>query len=519
MRIADYLEYHARLRPDSTLLVQEGVTLSYAEGLQRVYRITNALRSLGIASGDRVAVLGENSIDHVLLCFAGSLIGVATVPLNYRLAPVELQRIIADAGARLLLVADTEQQASVAAMQSQLADDVVVFTTDGVDGSRSWNALVDDQPPVGVESTQRGEACFLQLYTSGTTGIPKGVLISHDNMIALAQSSWLMYRAPATAGTMDLVVAPLFHIGGIGSAMIPILAGGGVLLHRQFDPVAVTCAIENNAVNTVFMVPAMIQAILTAVPDIAKRDFSSLRQILYGASPISEPLLRNAMAVFQCDFYQAYGMTETTGGVVFLTAEDHHRALAGTPELLQSCGRVHAGGEVKIASPDGDVLGAGETGEIAIRSRLNMAGYWNRPDETAQALRDGWMHTGDAGYIDEDGYLYIRDRIKDMVVSGGENVFPVEVEKILAGHSAIAEVAVIGIPDETYGESLLAICVLNEGRSLSDEDLILYCRDKIAGYKIPRQLKVVAALPRNPSGKILKTQLREPYWRGSQRDV
>ena len=267
------------------------------------------------------------------------------------------------------------------------------------------------------------------------------------------------------------------------------------------------------------MVPAMIQAILTTVPAVRSRDFSSLKQILYGASPISPSLLQEAMEVFGCDFYQTYGMTETTGGVVFLTADDHQRAVAGEPELLQSCGRINFGGEVKIVNTDGQPLAAGETGEITIRSPLVTAGYWKREAETNKALKDGWIHSGDAGFIDENGYIFIRDRIKDMVVSGGENIYPVEVEKVLSGHPDILEAAVIGIPDETYGEALLAVCVPREGRQLDINSLIEFCHGKIAGYKIPRTMVVTEALPRNPSGKILKTVLRKPYWPTDGRQV
>jgi acyl-CoA synthetase (AMP-forming)/AMP-acid ligase II len=271
-------------------------------------------------------------------------------------------------------------------------------------------------------------------------------------------------------------------------------------------------------VGSVFMVPAMIMAVLQ-IPDIEKRDFSGLKQIFYGASPISEAVLRRAMEVFGVDFIQMYGMTETGGTVVNLTVEDHQRALAGKPELLLSCGRPSVGVEVRIMDFDGNECPTGEVGEIWIKSDTNMLGYYNLPEATASSLTDGWVHSGDAGYMDEEGYIYLKDRIKDMVVSGGENIYPVEVENAIAHHEAVADVAVIGVPDEKYGEALLAFVVLKEGASLTVEEMIEFCRERIAGYKIPRKLEIIGEMPRNPSGKILKKELRKPYWEGIDRSI
>jgi acyl-CoA synthetase (AMP-forming)/AMP-acid ligase II len=297
-----------------------------------------------------------------------------------------------------------------------------------------------------------------------------------------------------------------------------IFAGMETLLHRTFDPEVVVRDIEQHNVCNVFMVPAMIMAVLQ-LPGIEQRDFSRLAQVFYGASPISETVLRRAAEVFQCDFIQMYGMTETTGTVVNLSAEDHRRALAGRPELLRSCGRPSVGAEAMVVGSDGNELPRGEVGEIWLKSDTNMQGYFNLPDETCANLTQGWVHTGDAGYMDEDGYLYLKDRIKDMVVSGGENIYPVEVENAVAKHASVADVAVIGVPDEKFGEALLAFVVLKPGSSLELDELVTFCRDKIAGYKIPRQLEIVDELPRNPSGKILKKVLREPYWGRAGRNI
>jgi acyl-CoA synthetase (AMP-forming)/AMP-acid ligase II len=276
--------------------------------------------------------------------------------------------------------------------------------------------------------------------------------------------------------------------------------------------------IEQYPVDSVFMVPAMIMMVLQ-IPDIEQRDFSKLRQIFYGASPISETVLRKALAVFQCDFVQMYGMTETTGTVVNLSPEDHRKALDGRPELLRSCGRPSIGGAAKVVDSNGNEQPPGEVGEIWLKSETNMLGYYNLPEATTANLTDGWVHTGDAGYMDQEGYLYLKDRIKDMVVSGGENIYPVEVENAIATHNAVVDVAVIGIPDDKYGEALLAFVVTKADMTLTLEELVESCRDKIAGYKIPRQLEIIDELPRNPSGKILKKVLRAPFWEGVERGI
>jgi acyl-CoA synthetase (AMP-forming)/AMP-acid ligase II len=507
MLLTAFIEFHAQARPDSPMLIQDAQTLSFAQAIKRGRGIAGWLQRQGFGQGDRLAVLGENSIDHLLLLLGASYIGAVLVPLNYRLAAAELADVIADAEAKLLLVSDP----AMVTLKTELLP--------LLNGSTVVAEALGDAELKALPNQGHDDDILIQLYTSGTTGRPKGVQISHRNVAALAVSSWMMYREKVGVGSTDLVVAPLFHIGGLGSVLIPIMAGGAVLLHRQFEPLKIVDDIERCGVNTLFLVPAMIQAVLSTVPDIRQRDFSSLKQMTYGASPISPSLLSEAIAVFDCHFYQLYGMTETTGAVIALLPEDHQRAMVDQPELLQSCGRAIAGVQVKICDSDGRSVASGETGEIVIRSDTNTRGYWQRAEETHKAIKDGWVYTGDAGIMDEEGFIYIRDRLKDMVVTGGENVYPVEVEKVIAGHPAVLEAAVIGVPDQKYGEALMAVCVLNPGCQLTADELVDFCRDQIAGYKIPRQLSLVEALPRNPSGKILKTVLRQPYWKDQLRQV
>ena len=516
MLLTEFIEFHAQARPDSPMLIQDEQVLSFAQALKRGRGIAAWLRQQGFGKGDRLAILGENSIDHILLLLGASYIGAVLVPLNYRLAAAELAEVMADAEAKLLLVTDPAMAKLQAALLPLLNDRTLVSET-LVAETLDAGAAPDEA--VASQQVGTGEDTLIQLYTSGTTGRPKGVQISHKNVEALSVSSWMMYLHKPGEGTTDLVVAPLFHIGGLGSLLIPIMAGGAVLLHRQFEPTKIVDDIEKRGVNTLFLVPAMIQAMLATVADVRQRDFSSLKQMTYGASPISPSLLSEAMEVFECHFFQLYGMTETTGAVVALLPEDHQRAMADQPELLQSCGRALAGVQIKICDSEGRPVPRGETGEIVIRSNTNSRGYWQRPEETQKAIQHGWVYTGDAGIVDKEGFIYIRDRIKDMVVSGGENVYPVEVENVIAGHPSVLEAAVIGVPDQKYGEALMLVCALKPGCQLCLDELVDYCRDKIAGYKIPRQLSLVEALPRNASGKILKRLLREPYWKGQSRQL
>ena len=501
------------------MLGEHGRSFSFASGNAYINRVGHLLLAKGLSAGDRVAILGENSADHSLLLFAAGQLGIVLVPLNFRLAVDELEYIVADAGTSLLLVTDAESLTKAEKLSTRIKGLEVYANFES--HSRNWNDAVDgcNDAPLETPESLTSDSQLLQLYTSGTTGRPKGVMISHRNLLSLAVQNFACLLNKPGVGTRNLIIAPLFHVGGLATAVIALLAGGGVVLHRVFDPAAVADALEREGITAVFMVPAMIQALMHHVPDIRRRDFGRLKCITYGASPISEGLLREAIEVFDCEFVQYFGQTETCGGVLSLTWPDHQLALSGQPDLLRSCGRSMAGVSIKVCDEHGIELPNGETGEFVIKSDTNMISYWKLPQATQETLNDGWIRTGDAGYLDEHGYAFLRDRIKDMVVTGGENVYPAEVEKMLSGHPSILEVAVIGVPDEKYGEALLAIVALKQGPSLTQKELLEFSREKIAGYKIPRQLNIVEALPRNASGKILKTALREPYWAGKGRHI
>lgn len=516
MLIHDFLEYYARNVPDSSCVTQSGVSRSYYEVNKRSNSLANGLIDLGVTKGQRVAILGENSPKHFEVFFAVSKIGAVAVPLNYRLAPAELSFIINDAQVKVLIVLEGLED-TLNALESEIADGATILS-EGFAGRIDFDdwlaSQYDSKPAIQLEPHDE----YIQLYTSGTTGNPKGVVNSHHNVVSLAVMNNTATYARSSAGASGIICAPLFHIGGAGSVFMAVWAGQETILHQAFEPNSVVTDMENNPVSAIFMVPAMIGAILQ-MSDIEKRDFSKLKQIFYGASPISETLLRRAMEVFQCDFIQMYGMTETTGTVINLSAEDHRLALNSKPELLRSAGRPSVGVQAKAITPQGEQVATGEVGEICVKSETNMLGYYNLPKATLETLQDGWVRTGDAGYIDEQGYVFLKDRIKDMVVSGAENIYPVEVENAISKHPDIVDIAVIGVPDEKFGEALLAFVVLKPGAELNSEQLVDFCRDKIAGYKIPRQVEMINELPRNASGKILKKVLRAPYWAGRDRNV
>ncbi|MAT95499.1 MAG: acyl-CoA synthase [Halioglobus sp.] len=516
MLVHHYLEYYARTTPEAPCFSHHDTSISYGKLDELANQLGNGLLDLGVEKGQRVAILGENSIEHGLWFMAASKVGAVAVPLNYRLAPAELAFIINDSNTRVLFVLQGMED-TLEALRGQLPAGIAIITQQQPD-SLHWQEWVNRFPPSAPAVETHRDEPFFQLYTSGTTGNPKGVVTSHFNILQLTMMNVIATPQRPHAGSAGIVCAPLFHIGGAGSAIAGIYNGQHTLLHRSFDPVQVLDDMEQYPVTSIFMVPAMIMAVLQ-VPGVEERDFGKLQTIFYGASPISETVLRRALEVFQCEFVQMYGMTETTGTVVHLTPADHRRALAGKPELLRSCGRPSVGAQVKVVDTQGEEVETGEVGEIWVKSDTNMLCYYNLPEATAANLTDGWVHTGDAGYLDEEGYLYLKDRIKDMVVSGGENIYPVEVENTLARLEAVADVAVIGVPDDKFGEALLAFVVTKPGMQLDVEEMIEFCRDKIAGYKIPRQLEIVEELPRNPSGKILKKVLREPYWEGVNRGI
>jgi acyl-CoA synthetase (AMP-forming)/AMP-acid ligase II len=518
MLLHDSLDFFAREKSDALCIECGDRRLDYAEAHDHASRLATALASQGLGRGDRFAVLAKNCLEYPLFYFAGSKSGAAPVPLNYRLAPPELAYIVRDSGSRLV-IARGELVEQLDSVRDDLGD---VKTWVSLDGPRpeGWIDYADWLAAHPARSLEhRGEAGddLYQMYTSGTTGRPKGAVLTHAAVIAnLIQQMAALTTLP---DDRTLVVAPLYHAAAALTALGSISTGASMLVHEDFSPVEVVKALSEGGVTRTTLVPAMIQACLVMVPDAAERRYEKLHTIVYGASPIAADVLRKAIDVFRCDFTQGYGMTETTAALTFLSPADHRRALEDKPELLLSAGRPLPGTELRIVDENDEPVPTGTVGEIVARGDQIMRGYWNLPEATGETLRGGWLHTGDAGILDDEGFLFIQDRVKDMIVSGGENVYPREVENALFEHPAVADVAVLGVPDEKFGEGVKAIVVLRTGQEASAEEIIEFCKGRLAGYKRPRSVDFVAELPRNASGKVLKKELREKYWQGHDRRV
>ena len=518
MLLHDYLEYFARETPDQHFAEMDGEVLTYAEADVRANRFANSLIAAGLAKGDRFSYISKNSIDFCLMYYAGSKAGVVPVPLNYRLAPREWQYIITDSGSRLVFC-EAEFAAGLDQVKVELPEVTLFIQLSGEQrpgwiGFESWLQQDCSRPQVKVT----GQDQVYQMYTSGTTGRPKGAMLSQDAVCNNITMGWV-YTASRLGKERNLIQAPVYHAAASLTTMSVISGGNTLVIMREFDPTVTVERLEHEGITMTTMVPAMIQSCLVNVDDIATRDFSNLRLVSYGASPIALETLQQAIAVFGCDFAQGFGMTELTCVATFMSPAVHRRAVNGEPGLLRSAGRAILGTAVKIVDEQDNEVPRGTVGEILVKGPQVMMGYWNMPEASEKALAGGWMHTGDAAYMDDEGFIYIQDRIKDMIVSGGENIYPAEIESVLFEHGAVADAAVIGIPDEQWGETVMAFVVLRQGSNLQLGELQEFCRASLAGFKIPRRLEILQEIPRNASGKVLKASLREPYWQGHERRV
>jgi long-chain acyl-CoA synthetase len=514
--IADILRHHATERADETALVLGDRRLSWAELYERASRVAAGLTAAGVGSQDRVAFLDKNGIEHFEMFFGAALANAVCVDVNWRLAPPEVEYIVDDAAAKVFVVGP-DFVPVVDAIADALTTVGTILVIGGHDKFQDYEQWVSSYEPADPHTPSGGDDVAFQLYSSGTTGRPKGVMLSNDNFFALLPLAADMWGL--RPGAVNLVAMPLFHIGGGGWAVAGMYEGASSVVVRDLDPAALVRLIPEQGVTHAFLVPAVLQFILQ-VPGVEDADFSSLETIVYGASPISEDVLARAVATFGAGFWQAYGLTETTGAIVNLAPEDHD--LAGpNRHRLRSCGKPGPGVELRIVDPDnGRDVPVGDVGEIWVRGPQVMKGYWNNDAATAEAIdADGWFRSGDVGYLDDDGYLYIHDRVKDMIVSGGENVYPAEVENALMRHVGVGDVAVIGVPHERWGETAKAVVVKAPGADPTEEEIIAFAREHLARFKCPTSVDFVEVLPRNPSGKVLKKDLRAPYWEGRERQV
>ena len=518
MLLHHYMEFYAREIPNSPCVEMEDVVYDYGAANAHCNQVAYGLVAHGMQKGDRIAWLSKNCLELLFIFYAGSKVGAVPTPINYRLAPPEWQYIINDSGAKVLVCED-ELAEGVEKVRGALAHIEHFVLLDGErEGWVSFADWIGDQPESNPEADITEADDLYQMYTSGTTGLPKGAVLSQR---AIDSNTRMMATALGirTRDTRVVVPLPMYHAAAGITIKGTITVGGSLIIQRDFDPVAVVDAIEHDGVSNCTLVPAMIQACLVMVPNIKERSFPNLRGINYGASPIAVETLRQAMEVFGCKFRQVFGMTETTAIATVLLSGVHERAVKGEEHLLLSCGRAAPGTLVKIVDDDGNEVPTGEVGEIAVKGPQLLTQYWNLPEATEKSLRNGWLFTGDAAKMDEEGFVYIQDRIKDMIVTGGENVYPKEVENALFEHPNVADAAVIGIPDEKYGEAIMAFITTRDGETIDTDELITFCRDQLAGYKVPRQFEFIPEIPRNPSGKALKKDLREPYWKGIERRV
>jgi len=513
--VADIVRTRGAAKPDALAIRFGDRDVTWEELDRRSNQVAQALLGAGVGAGDRVAFLDRNAVEHFEVQFGALKIGAVSVDVNWRLAPPEVAHVVTDAEAKVLIVGQELVPVIDAGAEALTAVPTIVVVG-GHPQHPDYDTWLAPYPAVDPGVTPGAADVALQLYSSGTTGLPKGVMLTNSNLLALIPTASEMWGI--NADSVSLVAMPLFHIGGGGWALVGMYHGCPTILVRELDPAALVSVIGEQRVTCAFLVPALLQFMLM-VPGVDKADFASLDMILYGASPISTQVLTGAIRTFKCRFVQAYGLTETTGAVVILPPEDHDPD-GPNRHRLRAAGKAMPGVELRIVEPDtGADAPVGEVGEVWIKTAQNMAGYWRMPEATDAAFVDGWFRSGDIGYLDADGYLYIHDRVKDMIVSGGENIYPAEIENVLMAHPAVADAAVIGVPDETWGETPLAIVVLATGAAFDADELISFCRERLAHYKCPRAVTVADALPRNPSGKILKKDLRAPYWEGRTRKV
>jgi fatty-acyl-CoA synthase len=494
--LGSWIARRHRMLPGAAAVVYEGQTFTYGQMHARITRLAHALRSLGVRRGDRVAYLGPNHPAFLETFFATGTIGAVFVPLSFRLAVPELAYILHDSEVRVLVHAAELEETALGALREVEIPSVVRVSPDGAFVHRGAD-LTEGASEASLDETVSRDETALVMYTSGTTGRPKGAMLSHANITWNAVN--VLIDVDVSGDEVSLVSAPLFHTAALNMLCLPtVLKGGTVVLVRAFDPDRAFDLVEAHGVTWMFGVPAMFQA-MTRSPKWNTADLSSIRTLMCGGAPVPESLIRT-YEERGLTFLQGYGMTETAPGALFLSR--------GMASRVGSAGKASFFTDVRLVRPDFSDAVPGEPGEIVVSGPNVMQGYWKQPDATALSIRDGWFRSGDVGVQDEDGFFYVRDRIKDMIISGGENIYPAEVEAVLYQHPAVAECAVIGVPDEKWGEVGKAVVVLKPGERLELSEFARFCEGMLARFKIPKWVEAIDALPRTGSGKVDKVKLR-----------
>ena len=518
--------------PETLAFVGPTGAVSYGELEGRARRVAHALQGDGVVTGTRVAYLAEEVGLSLEVLIGTAQAGGVAVPVNWRLSAAEVAGILLDSQAPVL-VTTADFLAALAAEPGALAGVRVAVLLDepapavaptAAAGVRivSFEAWIAGQPSTALDVQPDPQDVALQIYTSGTTGRPKGVMLTGANLAASLPEICQMWRLDASSKM--LAVLPLFHIAGVGAAVGTLYAGATLVLPERVTAAAMLDAIAAHGVTNLVLASVLLQWMLDEIAARRERGevvpLSSLRLMAYGAAPISQQVLREALQHLPCGLLQVYGLTECVGTIAVLQPEDHTLGDVGT-ERLRSCGRPLPTLELRLVDSDsGAVVQPGDVGEVQIRSPRVMAGYWNLPEETAESITpDGWLRTGDLAQQDDEGYLYLCDRLRDMIVTGGENVYPAEVEDVLQWHPGVAEVAVVGIPDARWGETLKALVVQAPGTTVTEPELVAFSREHLAHYKCPSSVDFLPTLPRNATGKVLRRVLREPFWQGRTRRV
>lgn len=518
-RISELLEKAASKWPHKPALTFDGVTRSWAETYSRCHGAATLFKNSGVEKGDRVAYLGFNSDVCFESYFSPALIGAVLVPVNYRLSLREMIECIEDCMPKVMIVDPNFAQQAEEISQACSSVTHIIYAGDEelpegmISYEESIGRICGANSYCELSPSQDDETVII-FYTGGTTGRSKGVMLSNINIKSNTDCSIPLYRMQE--GWSFIVLGPLFHLAAGARIFTCAAVGGHAVILPKFDVIDALQTIEQQKINSATLVPTMFQMLLDS-PEFSKFDLSSLKMIASGAAPMSSDLLARVIRAFpEAGIYQTFGMTEASPIISCLDSKYH--VLEGpNANKLGSVGQAVSHVELKIVDENDEQLAAGETGEIIVRGDNIMTGYLNMPEQTAEALKGGWYHTGDAGYLDKEGFLYLEGRVKDMIVSGGENVYPIEVENVLAGHAAIHQCAVIGIPHETWGEAVHAVVVLEDGKQVSEDELIKFCKQNIAGYKCPVSVSFRdEPMPLSPINKILKTELRKPFWEGKR---